>query len=144
MKWMYIVMLVVALGFSGCAKDATAEDSMATTPTETQNETKTNSTSGDTTWIAIVMTWNPVVYTIDKEFSSEVNCWNYYDNGAGENEMRSRYGTQVLDHQGNKPDKEYHKKHRPPHREYPIRLYKNHGAELVWLTCDIKGRNEGL
>ncbi len=23
-------------------------------------------------WIAIVMTWNPVVYTIDKEFSSEI------------------------------------------------------------------------
>ena len=144
MKWMYIVMLVVALGFSGCAKDATAEDSMATTPTETQNETKTNSTSSDTTWIAIVMTWNPVKYTIDKEFSSEVNCWNYYDTGAGESEMRSRYGTQVLDHQGNKPDKEYMKKHRPPHREYPTRMYKNHGGPLVWLTCDIKGRNEGL
>ena len=95
-------------------------------------------------WIAIVMTWNPVIYTIDKEFSSEVDCWNYYDNGAGESDMRSRYGTQVLDHQGNKPGKEYHKKHRPAHREYPIRLYKNHGGGLVWLTCDIKGRNEGL
>ena len=63
-------------------------------------------------WIAIVMTWNPVIYTIDKEFSSEVNCWNYYDNGAGESKMLY-YGTQVLDHQGNKPDKEYMKKHRP-------------------------------
>ena len=96
-------------------------------------------------WIAIVMTWNPVIYTIDKEFSSEVNCWNYYDNGAGESEMRSRYGTQVLDHQGNKPGKEYHKKHRPPHREYPTRLYHGKdGGWLVWLTCDIKGRQEGL
>ena len=95
-------------------------------------------------WIAIVMTWNPVIYTIDKEFSSEVNCWNYYDNGAGESDMRSRYGTQVLDHQGNKPDKDYMKKHRPPHREYPTRMYKNHGAGLVWLTCDIKGRYKGL
>ena len=95
-------------------------------------------------WIAIVMTWNPVIYTIDKEFSSEVDCWNYYDNGAGESDMRSRYGTQVLDHQGNKPDKEYMKKHRPPHREYPTRMYKNNGDWMVWLTCDIKGRNEGL
>ena len=43
-----------------------------------------------------------------------------------------------------KPGKEFHKNHRPPHREYPIRLYKNHGAGLVWLTCDIKGRNKGL
>jgi len=95
-------------------------------------------------WIAIVLTWNPVIYTIDKEFSSEVACWNYYDNGVGESEMRSRYGTQVLDHQGNKPGKEYHKKHRPPHREYPTRMYKNNGDWMVWLTCDIKGRNEGL
>ena len=95
-------------------------------------------------WIAIVMTWNPVIYTIDKEFSSEIDCWNYYDNGVGESEMRSRYGTQVLDHQGNKPDKEYMKKHRPAHREYPTRMYKNHGGWMVWLTCDIKGRNKGL
>ena len=62
-------------------------------------------------WIAIIMTWNPVIYTIDKEFSSEVDCWNYYDNGAGESKMLSLYGTQVLDHQGNKPDKDYMKKH---------------------------------
>ena len=95
-------------------------------------------------WIAIVMTWNPVIYTIDKEFSSEVDCWNYYDNGVGESEMRSRYGTQVLDSQGNKPGKEYHKKHRPSHREYPTRMYKNFGGWMVWLTCDIKGSNKGL
>ena len=143
MKWMYVVVLVAALGFNGCAKAATAEDSTVTTPAEQQNEVNTNAASG-TAWIAIVMTWNPVVYTIDKEFSSEVNCWNYYDNGAGEGEMRSRYGTQVLDHQGNKPDKEYMKKHRPAHRVYPTRMYKNFGAGLVWLTCDIKGRYKGL
>jgi len=95
-------------------------------------------------WIAIVMTWNPVIYTIDKEFSSEVNCWNYYDNGAGESKMLNSYGIQVLDHQGNKPDKDYMKKHRPPHRVYPTRMYKNNGGWMVWLTCDIKGRNEGL
>ena len=95
-------------------------------------------------WIAIVMYWNPVVRTIDKEFSTEVDCWNYYDTGVGESKMLNSYGTQVLDHQGNKPDKEYMKKHRPPHREYPTRMYKNNGGPLVWLTCDIKGRNEGL
>ena len=128
----------MTLCLNGCAKDATAEDSPTTTPTETLTETKTNSTSSDTTWIAIVMTWNPVVYTIDKEFSSEVNCWNYYDNGAGESKMLNSYGTQVLDHQGNKPDKEYMKKHRPWHRVYPTRMYKNFGADLVWLTCDMR------
>ena len=146
MKWMYIVMLVVSLSLNGCAKDATAEDSMVTTPTETQNETKTNSTSSDTIWIAIVMTWRPVKYLIDKEFSSEVDCWNYYDNGVGESKMLNSYGTQVLDHQGNKPDKEYMKKHRPAHREYPTRLYRGITDEQgqVWLTCDIKGRYKGL
>ena len=137
--------MVTALSLiNGCAKDATAEDSAVAAASETPTETKTNSTSSDTSWVAIVMTWRPVTYTIDKEFSSEVDCWNYYDTGVGESKMLNSYGTQVLDHQGNKPDKEYMKKHRPPHREYPTRMYKNFGGWLVWLTCDIKGRNEGL
>jgi|TARA_R110000787_G_C13159950_1_gene419516 hypothetical protein len=142
-KWIFIIVAVIAtLSLNGCAKDATAEDSMATTPTETSTETTTNSTSSDKEWIAVVLTWRPVIYTIDKEFTSEVDCWNYYDTGVGESKMLNSYGTQVLDHQGNKPDKEYMKKHRPAHREYPTRMYKNHGGWMVWLTCDIKGRNE--
>ena len=141
-KWIFICLILAStLGLNGCADTADAESSAAITPVENQQEETTTTSSSETIWIAIVMTWNPVIYTIDKEFSSEVNCWNYYDNGVGESEMRSRYGTQVLDHQGNKPDKEYHKKHRPPHREYPTRLYK--GVDgwtrgLIWLTCDIK------
>ena len=137
------IMLAATLTLNGCADTADAESSAAITSVENQEET-TTTTNDETIWIAIVMTWNPVIYTIDKEFSSEVDCWNYYDNGAGESKMLNSYGTQVLDHQGNKPDKEYMKKHRPPHREYPTRMYKNFGAGLVWLTCDIKGRNEGL
>ena len=133
-----IVLMITALSFiNGCAKDATAEDSPTTTPTETQNEVRTNAASGEVIWIAIVMTWNPVNYTIDKEFTSEVECWNYYDTGVGESKMLNSYGTQVLDHQGNKPDKDYMKKHRPAHRIYPTRMYKNFGGPLVWLTCDI-------
>jgi hypothetical protein len=144
-KWIFIIVAVIAtLSLNGCAKDATAEDSMATTPTETSTETTTNSTSSDKEWIAVVLTWRPVIYTIDKEFTSEVDCWNYYDTGVGESKMLNSYGTQVLDHQGNKPDKDYMKKHRPAHREYPTRMYKNNGGWMVWLTCDIKGRNEGL
>ena len=145
MKWMFIIIIAVALGLNGCADTADAEDSTATTPAEQQeaNE-RSDLASGDTVWIAIVMTWNPVNYTIDKEFTSEVECWNYYDNGAGESKMLNSYGTQVLDHQGNKPDKEYMKKHRPSHREYPTRIYKNFGGWMMWLTCDIKGRYEDL
>ena len=138
MKWMFIIVIAVALGLNGCADTADAEDSTATTPAEEQGANE-KSASG-TAWVAIVMTWNPVVYTIDKEFSSEVECWNYYDNGAGETKMLNSYGTQVLDHQGNKPDKEYMKKHRPVHRVYPTRMYKNFGGWMMWLTCDIKGR----
>ena len=145
MKWMIIiiVLLATALSFSGCADTADAESSAAITSVENQEET-TNTTSGDTVWAAIVMTWNPVIYTIDKEFSSELDCWNYYDTGVGESKMLNSYGTQVLDHQGNKPDKEYMKKHRPSHREYPTRMYKNFGGWMMWLTCDIKGRYEDL
>ena len=144
MKWMFIIVIAVALSLiSGCADTADAENSSLATASEESNNDSTTSSS-ETIWIAIVMTWNPVKYTIDKEFASEVDCWNYYDNGVGESEMRSRYGTQILDHQGNKPDKEYMKKHRPLHREYPTRLYKNFGGWMMWLTCDIKGRSEGL
>ena len=143
MGWVAILAIVLSLITSGCADTADAEDSTAPVSAE-QTQNRTANASDDTTWIAIVMTWRPVIYTIDKEFSSEVACWNYYDNGVGESEMRSRYGTQVLDHQGNKPDKEYMKKHRPAHREYPTRMYKNNGGWMVWLTCDIKGSQEGL
>ena len=145
MKWMIIGVLASALSLNGCADTADAETSAAITPVENQEGTTTTSSS-ETIWIAIVMTWNPVIYTIDKEFASEIDCWNYYDNGVGERKRLKSYGTQVLDHQGNKPGKEYHKKHRPSHREYPTRLY--HGITddqgQVWLTCDIKGRYEGL
>ena len=141
--WMFLI--VITLTLNGCAKDATAEDSGVITTTETQNETRTNSASGDTIWIAIVTRWWPTINrTIDKEFTSEVNCWNYYESGVGESKMLNSYGTQVLDHQGNKPDKDYMKKHRPAHRVYPTRMYKNSGGWMVWLTCDIKGRYQGL
>ena len=136
--------LAIMILTNGCARDADAKDSTAVTPADGQSIERTNYAETDTTWIAIVMTWNPVVYTIDKEFTSEINCWNYYDNGAGESKMLNSYGTQILDHQGNKPDADYMKKHRPQHRVYPTRMYKNFGGWMMWLTCDIKGRNEGL
>jgi len=137
---------MLAATLNGCAKDASGDDHKNEVAVTSDTTTADEEVSDETIWIAIVMTWNPVTYTIDKEFSSEVNCWNYYDNGAGESKMLNNYGTQVLDHQGNKPGKEYHKKHRPPHREYPIRFYHGITDEQgqVWLTCDTKGRYEGL
>ena len=146
MKWMYIIVLSVllSLSLSGCADTADAESSAAITPVENQEET-TNTTNDETIWAAIVMTWNPVVRTIDKEFSSEVDCWNYYEtetNGVSVGE--SKFGTQHLDHQGNRPTKDFHFG-KMDHREYPIRTYRGKdGQGSVWLTCDTKGRYKGL
>jgi len=144
MKWIYIIVIAVALSLNGCADTADAESSAAITPVENQEET-TNTTNDETIWAAIVMTWNPVKRTIDKEFSSEVNCWNYYEtetNGVSVGE--SKFGTQHLDHQGNRPTKDFHFG-KMDHREYPIRTYRGKdGQGSVWLTCDTKGRYKGL
>ena len=138
MKWIYIIVIAVALSFSGCADTADAESSAAITPVENQEET-TNTTSDDETWIAVVITWNPVKRVIDKEFTSEVECWNFYEGGTGE----SRFGEQHRDHQGNLPTKDSH--FGPDYLEYPIRTYRGKdGQGSVWLTCDTKGRYEGL
>ena len=143
MKWIFIIILVIStLGLNGCADTADAEDSTVITPVDNQDATdsSTDSSGGATIWAAIVLTWNPVVRTIDKKFSSEVDCWNYYEGGTGE----SKFGTQHLDHQGNPPTKDFHFG-RAEHREYPIRTYRGKdGQGQVWLTCDIKGRYEGL
>jgi uncharacterized protein YceK len=132
MKW--ILIIAIALSLNGCANTADAEDSTATTPAE-QQENSTADASDDETWIAVVMTWNPVHRTIDKEFSSEVECWNFYEGGTGE----SRFGSQHLDHQDNPPTKDFN--FGPDYLEYPIRTYRGKdGSGSIWLTCDLKGR----
>jgi len=138
MNWIYIIVIAVALSLNGCADTADAEDSTAVTPAEQQENTD-KEVSDDETWIAVVLTWNPVVRVIDKEFSSEVECWNYYENGVGE----GKFGSQHRDHQGNLPTKDSH--FGPDYLEYPIRTYRGKdGQGSVWLTCDLKGRYEGL
>ena len=135
-KWMFII--AIALSLNGCADTADAEDSTATTPAEQQQEAD-KEVSDDETWIAVVLTWNPVKRVIDKEFASEVECWNFYEGGTGE----SRFGEQHRDHQGNLPTKDSH--FGPDYLEYPIRTYRGKdGQGSVWLTCDIKGRYEDL
>ena len=140
MKWMFIIVIAIALSLTaGCADTADAEDSTATTPAEESNKGNDSTSSGETIWVAIVMTWNPVVRTIDKEFASEVDCWNYYEGGTGE----SKFGTQHLDHQNNPPTKDFN--FGPDYLEYPIRLYRGKDGEgQIWLTCDIKSRYKGL
>ncbi len=140
MKWIYIIVIAVALSLiSGCADTADAENSSLATVSEESNNDSTTTSSSETIWAAIVMTWNPVVRTIDKEFASEVDCWNYYENGVGE----GKFGSQHRDHQGNLPTKDSH--FGPDYLEYPIRTYRGKdGQGSVWLTCDTKGRYEDL
>ena len=140
-KWIFIIVLATTLSFSGCADTADAEDSTVITPVDNQDATdsSTDSSGGATIWVAIVLTWNPVVRTIDKEFATEVACWNYYENGVGE----GKFGTQHLDHQDNPPTKDFN--FGPDYLEYPIRTYRGKdGQGSVWLTCDTKGRYKGL
>ena len=138
MKWMFtIIVMAVALSLNGCADTADAETSSLATTSESNNDDSTTTTSSEEeTWIAVVLTWNPVVRTIDKEFASEVECWNFYEGGTGE----SRFGEQHRDHQGNLPTKDSH--FGPDYLEYPIRTYRGINDEQgsVWLTCDTKGR----
>ncbi len=90
-------------------------------------------------WIAIVMYWQPMMHrVIDKEFTTEQACWDYYEGGIGE----SKFGKQNLTHQGKTPDKGFH--FTLDHLEYPIRTYNGTGEGTIWLTCDIKGRYKGL
>ena len=140
MKWMFIIVIAIALSLTaGCADTADAEDSTATTPAEESNNDSTTTSSSETIWAAIVLTWNPVKRVIDKEFASEVECWNYYENGVGE----LKFGTQVLDHQDNPPTKDFN--FGTDHLEYPIRTYRGKdGSGSIWLTCDIKGRYKDL
>jgi len=139
MKWMLIIVLA-ALSLNGCADTADAEDSTAITPVDNQESTDSSTdSSGETIWIAIVMTWNPVNRTIDKEFTTEVACWNYYEGSVGE----GKFGSQVLDHQDNPPTKDFNVG--PDHLEFPIRIYRGKdGQGQIWLTCDIKGRYKDL
>lgn len=94
-------------------------------------------------WIALVLTWTPVVErVVDKEFNSEKECWDYYeveiapDTTVGE----GKWGKQNLTSQNRRPDKNFHFK---TNWTYPIRTYKGlsvtlSGKDQVWLSCEPK------
>ena len=94
-------------------------------------------------WIALVLTWTPMVErTVDKEFNTEKECWDYYetiiapDTTLGE----GKWGKQNLTHQDRRPDKNFHFK---TNWTYHIRTYKGLGStgagkDQVWLSCEPK------
>ena len=70
-------------------------------------------------WIALVLTWMPVERVIDKEFNTEKECWDYYETiiSEGTTYAEGKWGKQNLDHQGRRPDMNFHFK---TNWNYPI------------------------
>ena len=91
-------------------------------------------------WIALVLTWTPMVErTVDKEFNTEKECWDYYEiETDGVSVGESKFGSQNLTNQNRRPDKNFHFK---TNWNYPIRTYKGkekgHRSQ-VWLSCEPK------
>ena len=81
-------------------------------------------------WAAFVVYTSPFRREINKQFDTEFACWSYYE-AHGER----LFGPQNLDHQNNKPTKDFH--FRMPWLNYPIRTYKGlSNNSMIWLTCD--------
>ena len=93
-------------------------------------------------WIALVLIWFPIERNVDKEFSTEKECWDYYETIVGSSNTtraEDKWGSQTLDHQGNRPDKNFHFKLN--WNEYPIRTYKGKDKGFrsqIWLSCERK------
>jgi len=87
-------------------------------------------------WAAFILYASNNYREIHKEFSTEVACWEYYEI-YGE----SFFGKQSLDHQNNRPKKDFH--FRLPWLNYPVRTYKGlNNNDMIWVTCDIKGDHQ--
>ena len=94
-------------------------------------------------WIALVLTWTPMVErTVDKEFNTEKECWDYYETIIAPNTTlaEGKWGKQNLTSQDRRPDKNFHFK---TNWNYPIRTYKglresSSGKDQVWLSCEPK------
>ncbi len=94
-------------------------------------------------WIALVLTWTPMVErVVDKEFSTEKQCWDYYETEIAPDTTlaEGKWGKQNRTSQDRRPDKNYHFK---TNWNYPIRTYKGlsttkSGKDQVWLSCEPK------
>ena len=94
-------------------------------------------------WIALVLIWTPMVErTVDKEFNTEKECWDYYETIIAPNTTlaEGKWGKQNLTSQDRRPDKNFHFK---TNWNYPIRTYKGlgespSGKDQVWLSCEPK------
>ena len=91
-------------------------------------------------WIALVLTWMPVERVVDKEFSTEKECWDYYETIIAPNTTlaEGKWGKQNLTSQNRRPDKNFHFK---TNWNYPIRTYRGKEKGFrsrIWLSCELK------
>ncbi len=84
------------------------------------------------TWIALVLIWTPMMdRSVDREFRTEKECWDYYKDGIGE----SKWGEKINHSATVRPDGNYHWK---LSFDFPIRMYEGKDGNKVWLSCERK------
>jgi hypothetical protein len=90
------------------------------------------------TWVAIILLTTSLTASVDKEFSTAKECWDYYNIASN----YSHIGNAVLTHQGKPIPEDHHfKRLQEP---YPIRLYTDKDTKaLIWLTCEPKDQLSG-
>lgn len=71
-------------------------------------------------WVAIILLTASLSASVDKEFSTAKECWDYYNIESNYTQIGSPVLTQS------------------------IRLYKDKNTkELIWLTCELKDQLTG-
>ena len=85
-------------------------------------------------WVGLLLFTASLTTQIDKEFTTEKECWDWYNIPSN----YSKIGTPVLTHQGKPIPEDHHFKW--GHLNYPIRLYKDSNKHLIWLTCESSKR----
>tara|TARA_B110000263_G_scaffold121459_1_gene105654 strand:- start:215 stop:538 length:324 start_codon:yes stop_codon:yes gene_type:complete len=89
-------------------------------------------------WVAIILLSVSLSASVDKEFSTAKECWDYYNIEAN----YTRIGIPVLTHQGKPIPEDHHFKRIS--EPYPIRLYKDKDTKaIIWLTCERKKKLTG-
>ena len=90
------------------------------------------------TWIGLLLFTVSLTVQVDKEFTTEKECWDWYNIPSN----YSKIGTPVLTQSQGKPIPEDHH-FKLNHLNYPIRLYKDSNSHLIWLTCESSENMKG-
>ena len=80
------------------------------------------------TWVGLLLFTISLTIQIDKEFTTEKECWDWYNIPSN----YQKIGTPVSTHH-----------FKLNHLNYPIRLYKDSNSHLIWLTCESSDHMKG-